>query len=74
MTTTYTHAASVAALPDLAADGQNSADLSELPLQSEKRRVSSAALLAGEKSVIIDHRGALYTLSSTKLGRLILTK
>jgi len=36
--------------------------------------VSSALLLAGRRSVKIEHNGALYELRTTRLGKLILTK
>jgi hemin uptake protein HemP len=36
--------------------------------------VSSADLLRGHKTVAIAHNGMLYTLQTTKLGKLILTK
>ena len=35
---------------------------------------NSGALLQGEKSVAIEHNGAVYRLQATKLGKLILTK
>jgi hemin uptake protein HemP len=34
----------------------------------------SAALLQGHKAVAISHNGMVYTLQSTKMGKLILTK
>ncbi|MEO6033024.1 MAG: hemin uptake protein HemP [Burkholderiaceae bacterium] len=37
-------------------------------------RVSSAQLFAGAHEVLIEHRGALYRLKQTSLGKLILTK
>lgn len=37
-------------------------------------RVSSAQLFAGALEVQIDHRGAVYRLKQTALGKLILTK
>ena len=43
-----------------------------------KRRTPSVfksdALLQGNKSVAIEHNGAVYRLHATKLGKLILTK
>ena len=36
--------------------------------------VKSDALLQGNKSVAIEHNGAVYRLQATKLGKLILTK
>ncbi len=36
--------------------------------------VPSTALLQGHKAVNISHNGMLYTLQTTKLGKLILTK
>ena len=37
-------------------------------------RVSSVQLFAGALEVQIDHRGAVYRLKQTSLGKLILTK
>ncbi|MBX3619798.1 MAG: hemin uptake protein HemP [Rhizobacter sp.] len=37
-------------------------------------RISSAQLLRGAQEVLIEHRGALYRLRETALGKLILTK
>jgi len=36
--------------------------------------VSSEALFAGAQEVLIEHRGLLYRLRHTALGKLILTK
>ena len=36
--------------------------------------VDSTALLQGQRAVGISHKGAVYRLQSTKLGKLILTK
>lgn len=36
--------------------------------------ISSESLLAGANEVQIEHRGALYRLKQTSLGKLILTK
>ena len=36
--------------------------------------VKSDTLLQGQKSVAIEHNGAVYRLQATKLGKLILTK
>ena len=41
---------------------------------SEPHRWSSAELLRGQPQVLIEHRGAVYTLRVTALGKLILTK
>jgi len=38
------------------------------------KRLSSKAILAGEGEVEIEHRGQLYRLRQTALGKLILTK
>lgn len=40
----------------------------------EPPRVSSDQLLRGAQEVLIEHRGALYRLRETSLGKLILTK
>lgn len=37
-------------------------------------RISSEQLLRGAQEVLIEHRGALYRLRETSLGKLILTK
>jgi hemin uptake protein HemP len=37
-------------------------------------RISSDSLLAGSTEVHIEHRGSLYRLKQTSLGKLILTK
>lgn len=36
--------------------------------------VHSTDLFKGQKSVVIEHNGAVYRLQETKLGKLILTK
>lgn len=38
------------------------------------RRFSADELLAGERRVLIEHRGQAYTLSRTRQDKLILTK
>jgi len=38
------------------------------------RRLTSEAVLDGEKEIVIDHHGAEYRLRLTSLGKLILTK
>jgi hemin uptake protein HemP len=37
-------------------------------------RISSRPLLGDAKEVLIEHRGAIYRLRETSLGKLILTK
>ena len=37
-------------------------------------RISSRQLLGDSKEVLIEHRGAVYRLRETSLGKLILTK
>ncbi|WP_416142274.1 hemin uptake protein HemP [Hydrogenophaga sp.] len=39
-----------------------------------RRAVDSEALLGGARSVDIHHRGTVYRLQATRLGKLILTK
>ena len=39
-----------------------------------QRRVDSATLLGGEKTLVIQHQGEEYTLRLTRLGKLLLTK
>lgn len=41
---------------------------------SEPRRLDSDALFAGADEIVIDHRGTVYRLRRTSLGKLILTK
>jgi hemin uptake protein HemP len=43
-------------------------------MHGEVKRISSDALLGGAQEVQIEHRGALYRLRQTSLGKLILTK
>ena len=38
------------------------------------RRIPSTALLAGQRTVQIEHDGQLYTLHLTRQGKLLLTK
>jgi len=38
------------------------------------RRISSESLLDGSNELLIEHRGLLYRLRQTSLGKLILTK
>jgi hemin uptake protein HemP len=38
------------------------------------QRIDSALLLRGANELLIDHRGVLYRLRQTALGKLILTK
>ncbi len=53
-------------------------DLVRVPIRAEQRSdvvcISSESLLAGANEVQIEHRGALYRLKQTSLGKLILTK
>lgn len=42
--------------------------------QSQIKRLSSKLLLSGDSEVEIEHRGQLYRLRQTALGKLILTK
>jgi hemin uptake protein HemP len=39
-----------------------------------QRRLTSEALMAGAREVIVEHRGAQYRLRVTSNGKLILTK
>jgi hemin uptake protein HemP len=43
-------------------------------MHGEVKRISSDTLLGGAQEVQIEHRGALYRLRQTSLGKLILTK
>lgn len=42
--------------------------------QTDARRITSAALLAGHRKVQIEHEGHVYTLHLTRQGKLLLTK
>ncbi|MGH7333397.1 MAG: hemin uptake protein HemP [Candidatus Rokuibacteriota bacterium] len=44
------------------------------PLQDTVRRLDSASVFAGEREVVIMHRGQEYRLRITKANKLILTK
>jgi len=44
------------------------------PAVSARTRVASTDILRGHAEVEIDHRGTLYRLRVTSLGKLILTK
>lgn len=59
-------------LPDQAAVSPH--PLEQTDAASVVAPVPSAALLRGQKSVAIEHQGAVYRLQLTKLGKLILTK
>ena len=45
-----------------------------LPSGAKRPTIASEALFAGATEVHIEHRGALYRLKQTALGKLILTK
>ena len=53
-------------------------DVMRVPLRAAPRSpvvcISSESLLAGANEVQIEHRGAVYRLKQTSLGKLILTK
>lgn len=42
--------------------------------ENTARRISSTSLLAGEREIIVEHRGDNYRLRLTANGKLILTK
>jgi hemin uptake protein HemP len=44
------------------------------PLAGAEPRITSRQLLGDGKEVLIEHRGAIYRLRETSLGKLILTK
>lgn len=44
------------------------------PTARPRPAVPSAQLLRGQNTVLIEHRGAVYELRETRLGKLILTK
>ncbi|WP_417071004.1 hemin uptake protein HemP [Niveibacterium terrae] len=44
-----------------------------LPIEAP-RTLSSAELLRGETTLVIEHQGMRYTLRATRSGKLILTK
>ncbi|MBU3897891.1 MAG: hemin uptake protein HemP [Gammaproteobacteria bacterium] len=62
------------------ATATTAAPLAQASQRSEAESVStsapwsSATVLRGQKSVSIEHQGAVYRLQVTKLGKLILTK
>ncbi|WP_419185568.1 hemin uptake protein HemP [Polynucleobacter meluiroseus] len=41
---------------------------------NEEKAFISSQLFRGKSAILIDHRGELYTLRITQLGKLILTK
>jgi hemin uptake protein HemP len=43
-------------------------------ITSQEKTYTSSDLLGSSSSVIIDHRGIIYTLRLTQFGKLILTK
>ncbi len=45
-----------------------------VPAAGVPQRIDSALLLRGANELLIDHRGVLYRLRQTALGKLILTK
>lgn len=58
-------------------------DIAQMPTpvvpESDRREnispaLNSASLLRGQKTVTIDHNGAIYRLQATRQGKLILTK
>jgi hemin uptake protein HemP len=60
---------------EAAAQANPSPPLAPLPRQAEgDRAIPSAALLAGQASVVIEHQGVRYVLRATRAGKLILTK
>jgi hemin uptake protein HemP len=50
------------------------ADLSAKEQRNVSEVLPSASLLRGQKTVAIEHNGALYRLQNTRAGKLILTK
>jgi len=49
-------------------------DVSDKAPSDPSQVLPSASLLRGQKTVAIEHNGALYRLQSTRAGKLILTK
>ena len=64
--------------PDLLTGTVTMRDVVRVPVREVPRShvvcISSESLLAGATEVQIEHRGALYRLKQTSLGKLILTK
>jgi hemin uptake protein HemP len=58
----------------VAATASTAAAAGSLGAKPPVRPVASEALFAGASEVHIDHRGTLYRLKQTALGKLILTK
>lgn len=56
------------------ADRARSGDASEPALAEKRRHIRSAELFNGEREVLIEHAGELYSLRHTSKGKLILTK
>ena len=53
---------------------RNGATREPAPKPAQPQRISSEQLFHGAQEVQIEHRGALYRLQQTSLGKLILTK
>lgn len=56
-------------------DNQKSEVATYVPMvANQERTYTSSDLLGNSSSVLIDHRGIIYTLRLTQFGKLILTK
>lgn len=60
--------------PSSPSPGTGPARPQDRPAPPARPALTSAALLGGRSTVLIEHRGALYELRETRLGKLILTK
>ncbi len=57
-----------------AIDGQTGAPAIDTNHPSQRRPIRSDDLFSGQRAVLIEHAGALYSLRQTSKGKLILTK
>jgi hemin uptake protein HemP len=56
-------------------NNQNLRACTDAPILTNQEKIyTSSELLGASSSVLIDHRGVIYTLRITQFGKLILTK
>jgi hemin uptake protein HemP len=58
----------------VASVGRIDAPASTAGNQSQRRQIRSDELFSGQREVLIEHAGELYSLRQTSKGKLILTK
>jgi hemin uptake protein HemP len=58
----------------LASVGRTDAPGSTAGNQSQRRQIRSDELFSGQREVLIEHAGEVYSLRQTSKGKLILTK